>query len=407
MSRHFCIDRNVLGSSRHLLVRDTSITWVSNYPNDCWIYYPSTVETESRCLKTLFKLNGIDLTANVPTEHLNSFKTILKKDDVSEIVPWQHVLPQQTYHRFVSSMVKNIHQQLGAVSTDYFDVYSRVTRVFDTLKPARIDVKRFDTLYDSEENASIKSSIMSFRPDIHGYASKVIYNRHNSMTGRLTVKSGPEILTIKKEFRNLITSSYDRGKIYYVDYSALEARTFLSVVGKVIDNVDIYEDIRVKLGSNVRRDIVKLAVIMLLYGSGTEQIRQLLGMSYADTEKFVCQIKEEFCMTTFHNKLVSEWKDKNTFRNLYGRVIHADNQNLLLNYYVQSSAADICLLGYLNIINLILSENMLIKPLFLLHDAIVLDVHPAYVSVLGDLMEVGSKIEKLGNKFYMTASEIS
>jgi hypothetical protein len=50
---------------------------------------------------------------------------------------------------------------------------------------------------------------------------------------------------------------------------------------------------------------------------------------------------------------------------------------------------------------------MLIKPLFLLHDAIVLDVHPAYVSVLGDLMEVGSKIEKLGNKFYMTASEIS
>jgi hypothetical protein len=81
--------------------------------------------------------------------------------------------------------------------------------------------------------------------------------------------------------------------------------------------------------------------------------------------------------------------------NGYGRPIWCEDTKpyALLNYYVQSTAVDVALSGFRNIINRLKQYDLMsmIRPVFILHDGIFFDIHEVAYHII-------PKIEKLGSK---------
>ena len=110
-------------------------------------------------------------------------------------------------------------------------------------------------------------------------------------------------------------------------------------------------------------------------------------------------------------RLTAEKKKFNRIKNFFGRNIFVEENvspYVLVNYYIQSTAMDIALLGFRNMVNFIKKENLLIHPLFVIVDGIILDIHKDYLKYVEDLKLVGSKIKEINEdlKFWIKDEEI-
>ena len=87
--------------------------------------------------------------------------------------------------------------------------------------------------------------------------------------------------------------------------------------------------------------------------------------------------------------------------NHYGRVIRLPShaQHIVTNSYVQSTAADAALLGFSAAVDCIDSEGIEAIPLFVIHDALVLDCSQQGLQKIGDVMCAASSIQGLGDGF--------
>ena len=77
---------------------------------------------------------------------------------------------------------------------------------------------------ETTSGPSVISSLRTFLPDDTGQAKKVRYDQIGTTTGRLTVKSGPAILTLPQKYRDVISSRYDQGKVIQIDFVSVEPR---------------------------------------------------------------------------------------------------------------------------------------------------------------------------------------
>ena len=86
--------------------------------------------------------------------------------------------------------------------------------------------------------------------------------------------------------------------------------------------------------------------------------------------------------------------------NLYGRKLVVDDERLKLPYFVQSTAVDVALTGF----SKILSRFAEMVPLFVIHDALVVD---AEKDLLHELSQTGLEVdvEPLG-KFYLSVKTL-
>ena len=84
--------------------------------------------------------------------------------------------------------------------------------------------------------------------------------------------------------------------------------------------------------------------------------------------------------------------------NYYGRPIwniEETKENKLINNYVQSTAVDIALSYFSELCDKINLE--LCKPVYIIHDALILDVHNDYISDIMNILDTGYNCEKLGH----------
>jgi hypothetical protein len=91
-------------------------------------------------------------------------------------------------------------------------------------------------------------------------------------------------------------------------------------------------------------------------------------------------------------------------RNLYGRLIDVTGSDTLYNNYVQSTGADVVLLGFLSLLDEIL--QMGVVPHFVLHDALFASVPRARLSELDALGRIGATVPRLGCVFPLKMSII-
>ncbi len=276
---------------------------------------------------------------------------------------------------------------------NYLEIFYKKQNIFKNLYPAKINKISYKVFKELEKNETLLSNLNSFKP-IRGFCNKVSYNQVNTISGRLTNKSfSPKILTLPARHRKIFESRWTKeGELLQIDFKSLEPRVIRKINKKDAGN-DIYNDIRKTLEFEVDRLIIKRAIISILYGSNS----QIEGLGKERSETVLNATKEYFDINSILKKASSECIT-GCRMNFYGRPIwniKETKTNKIVNNYIQSSAVDIALLYFSELCNKFNLE--LCKPIFIIHDALVCDVHKSYKKEFLKIVESGFNCKKLGN----------
>lgn len=318
---------------------------------------------------------------------------------------WQAVIPKEIYKKELRNFVQELTEDYQDLTLDYyFGLYKKHEIVFNSLRRAAINLTKYEEfMADGNEGAS-KAVLRSFAPakSHQGvfYASRVEYDRFSSITGRLTIKNGPGILHLRKDYRQVLTSKWGKdGGVYYVDFRSLEPRILLALKNNQFKAPqDLYMNVaqEMGLGENVDRNIIKTVIISMIYGAGDEELIKKLHNKIDYPEQFVESIKEHFGVEDLRLRLKEEYEaNKGKFiYNYYKRPIFAEAvaPYVLVNYLIQSTAVDVALTGFSNILERLEKSKgfELIRPLYVLHDALILDVHNTMAHLLPKIAKAGS-----------------
>ena len=86
-------------------------------------------------------------------------------------------------------------------------------------------------------------------------------------------------------------------------------------------------------------------------------------------------------------------------QNCFGRPINPSSyrDSLVYNNWLQSSAVDVSLLGFRKLIKRFRDFNIKFNPLFLIHDALIIDASPEMIEKLEPESDINVFIDALGN----------
>jgi len=376
----FCIDLTVLGTEKHLLCKESGFVWLSTVPQNTWHLSGNIKQESDWCLDTVLRLAGKTIEISPPEKFVNSMKKFTEESDV---LPWQHLMPQSAHRAFMKNLVNSVVVAIDNIPMSYYrSCWVPGNGVIRSLKQATIDNVKWRAIIDA--CVPTMGTVKTFRPDQYGLAEKIVYDRFGALTGRLTVTDGPNIMTLKKEYRDIIVPSTINGCIMCIDFAALEARVLLYEAGKRCEDPDLYGMIARELGKGVSRKAAKAAVISELYGSSKTALGKVLGLSGKELNVFVKQVKTYFNTAELLKRVKKQFVETGKIVNRYGRHVVIDEplDHIMINYYAQSTGADVALLGFSKIVNELSLRASNVKPLFLLHDGLFLDVPEEHIETI-------------------------
>jgi hypothetical protein len=366
----FCIDAAVLGTDRHLVCAESGYSWHVTVPAGTWHLSGQVKPDSDWCLDTALRLGGSSPDLSPPGRFVNAMALVMSGS--SAPVPWQRVMPAGAHRAFVRGIIDQVAVAMAKAPVDYYrGTWVPGNAVIRSLRPARVDAGRFQALVAA--GVGNLATVQTFAPDFRGYAMPVTYDRFGTLTGRLTVTKGPNILTLKREYRDLLVPAGD-GCIVSVDFAALEVRVLLYEAGRRCDEPDLYAMIAREIGHD--RKAVKGAVISELYGSSKFALGKVLGIEGRELNTFVKKVKAYFNTPALLKRIKAQFYETGRVINRYGRPVLIDEpqDHIFINYYAQSSGVDVTLLGFSQIVARLAEEAPGVRPLYLLHDALILDV---------------------------------
>jgi hypothetical protein len=395
-----CIDRALIGEPLHLLL-DTATGMFNACPTppaDAWVLGdPQAI----RSIDVLASLAGIV----VPKGPATRFRTAFDHLAPGQPIRWRHAIPKREFDAYIASLLQASRDALGHECLGYYErVTIKARAALKGLERAHVDADQLRAYLSIETNPTNRSALESLMPRSDGLASSIQYCQTATVTGRLTVASGPRILTLPKRCRNVIKSRYPDGKVVSIDYRSLEPRIALFAVGRDAPD-DIYDAIG-SLGSIPDRKTAKIITISLLYGAADGTIGRLSGLRNGELRDAISAVSEFFSISTLFDALLEQARDGDTIRNGYGRCVRATDRRKLVNYYCQSTATDAALLGFARGIDLIRQRSWVMHPLFFIHDAMTLDVHPDFVEYIDEIRSECEGVPGYERRFPMTIEEL-
>lgn len=231
-------------------------------------------------------------------------------------------------------------------------------------------------------------------------------NMFGTRTGRLSVESGIDILHLPKNYRNIMRSKFDGGEIHVLDYNAMEIRVaaFLIENFEVVETSDLHRYFANKVfGSEDKRDLFKKMFFPVFYGSSINKVSGICDITISEATRATNKIKNIF---PFH-KVIELVKilgnDKPYIENCFGRPVFLDDRNTpdykLVNYFIQSSAADLALQSLYSVVKYIKDNKLKSGPIYIHHDAIAIDVHPSERKHIENIKNIMENENKFGVKF--------
>lgn len=362
------IDACVLGTEKHLVRMGDGYSWRRDVPPGVW-HLSGVRKPGDRCLDTVLKLSHVNVDLSPPPQHVAAFRTLSS----TEHPPWQKVMHPRAHRGFVDALISQVDVATSDACFGYYtDTWVPEGDVLASLQQARVDVGRVCQLVD--DDVGNKHVVASFMPNVNGCAFPIVYDRFATITGRLTVSSGPQILTLKRDYRDVVVPSAPGNKVVSLDFSALEVRVMLYDLGVECDNNDVYASFASEFG--LSRDDAKFAVISRLYDIGEHTLGARLNVAGDTLKDLVSRIDMRLNAETLLKRLRLEHATKGYITNKFGRRIVVDEpiDKIFKNYYAQSSGVDVALLGFSSIVAGLKRAAPGVRPLFVLHDALILDV---------------------------------
>jgi len=325
-------------------------------------------------------------------EHLNKWKkyvTMLKTSSNIKVILPDHFLSK--YEEDEKKAERELHELDNKLN--YLNTLRKNQNIFRNLHKAKISGLSYRVFKELEKNETILSGLEKFKPK-KGYCNQISYNQVNTVTGRLTTtKDSPNILTLPARCRKIFESRWQQeGELLYIDFKTLEPRVIRKINGKEASD-DIYLEIADMLDFEVDRIIIKRGIISTLYGSTSV----ISGLSKERSDAVLEATKNYFDLSAIVKK-ASYVHDVGCRINFFGRPIwniEEEQGNKIVNNFVQSTAVDIALSYFSELCDKI--DLDLCKPIFIIHDALVLDVHKDYISTCKSIVQTGYTCSQLGH----------
>jgi hypothetical protein len=264
-----------------------------------------------------------------------------------------------------------INQTFAAEENQYYcQQWLQLFEFLQSMQRAKVNKNALEKLMQQRDSETSKA-LRSFLPDETGFANKVTYNLSDSLTGRAKVASGPMILTAHQDVRKCIESSYKGGQILSVDFRSIEPRVAL-LFAEINAPDDVYSDLLDEF-PGIDRQAAKLATLVALYGGRVNRLAEVLG-DLERARKSVSFVRAHFRVDNLERKL-AEQAEKGVVRNILGRPLREATKNprIRTNHFLQSSAAELASLLFAELCSKFQAG---IRPLFVIHDALIVDVHP-------------------------------
>jgi hypothetical protein len=236
--------------------------------------------------------------------------------------------------------------------------------------------------------------IRLFSPDEQGLASKSTYDIWSSVTGRMSIEDGPNILTLDKKYRRIFKSRFTDGEIVQIDFSSLEPNTCLAMQGKVFDG-DAYKWAASQIEITVPREVLKVAVMSALYGMSPSNFSKKFA-DIPDANELLFQVRDAFGVDNLNKHYREQLDAVGHITNHFGRIIKCDKTSPLLAHAVQSTAVDVVCQGFAALLDEFESDEIDAVPLYLIHDALMLDVTPAAKEHIKARLNSGIHIASMG-----------
>ena len=361
------ISSDFLGTIRHLVYDGKDFSWSSTVPDGIWTYGLKNSDCDIG-----FIANSLDFFNN---PFLDSPYAIsigeLGSISIGD-VPWFQTMPRHAFLKYLQELLDQLWSVANDESNSYYRHYLvKYRKLLCQLQSPVIDTVLAKKII-SNSHIGVGAEVSKFIPEKSNKAPATVYNLTGSVTGRLTVSSGPNILTLKKENRQIFESGYKGGKIIQIDISSLEPRIALSIAGKE-PPPDIYTFVCEELfGGRLDRDHSKIAILSCIYGASQWTLAEKLPDS-VDVAKVMDEIKRFFGIRKLSKRLSKE-AESGFIKNLYGRNVESSKSHV--NHFLQSTGVDVSFHVFDKIINEMNVGGFKFKPLYIIHDAIVLDVSP-------------------------------
>ena len=207
-----------------------------------------------------------------------------------------------------------------------------------------------------------------------GFLELPEYSITRTLTGRMTIIKGPQILTAPKLIRKHLKSTFPGGKIVQIDFVSLEPRVAMQLTEESL-GPDVYKYLGEKLfEQKVSRSVVKKLVLCAVYGASEATLKKGLPPGINITQ-LVDKTKQILNYEMVVKKQRESFQKFGKINNFFGRPIEPQHarDSLLYNHYIQSSAVDVALLGFGKILDRIPAR---VRPIFFIHDAMLVDLHP-------------------------------
>tara|TARA_Y100001972_G_scaffold101709_1_gene126746 strand:+ start:7739 stop:8896 length:1158 start_codon:yes stop_codon:yes gene_type:complete len=357
------------------------------------------ISSEIRSIINAFSYRNLLINDNLyktfNIERLNFSKDINKilktfKNINAENVSLCKSIPSTKKSDYLNDIKTEVKRVLSQTSSNrYYNTYKKQQYLFENISKYNIDSKAINAYLLLESNESLKNNLLGFKNN-----TNVVYTRTDTTTGRLSSKSQANILTLPRKYRNIFKSSFSKGKILYIDFVSLEPRVMRKIGGFDCSG-DIYEEITSNLEIDIDRSIIKQAVISAVYGSSRKALYSKISKDKVDQ---LCEYIDSFLNAKTCLEMALESSESNCRTNFWGRPIWnkgSSETNVILNNYVQSTAVDIALSGFSSILQKL--DMSKVKPLFIIHDALMIDVEENYLNNFVNIVLQGYDCSILNN----------
>ena len=369
--KSFVVSKDLLGTASSLRIDGKSLKKVKESEDDTVIGSSSCMPWSMESLFSVWEMPVPDIVSPAMRASYESVH--------GPYVDWSRALGRDRFVKHLKGLVKEVEERFSRIGeSPYPSILAEGRKTLARLQPSLVNRERVDELLKEGESGVLRS----FLPEEGSHLPITRYS-HATATGRLTVQTGPKILSLNKQHRNVLTSRFRKGKIAMIDFVSLEPRTALLLTRKTAPR-DIYEEMGKETSSSLSRAKLKVATISSLYGSGHSDPATMAAVG-----KFfgVREIQERYLTG-----------DRIT--NLYGRPLAPEESRLRLPYFVQSTSVDVALMGF----GKVLRSYLEVVPLFVIHDALVVDIErDLYDELSRSGIEVD--IDPLG-KYYLSVQSV-
>ena len=376
-----------LGTKLHLAYDGDSYEWISCLDDEFLIFGSRNGPDLKECLDVA----GIEIKSFEATPHGISIRSIV--GDIQN-VPWFHIMPKDHFKRLISELLDGLWGFTVENMGGYYINNVRSNReLLDRLKQPFVNQLMIKKISKRDRAADI----LNFSPKKgESVAPKTKYSQSGSITGRLTVTSGPNILTLKKDYRKIFMSRFKGGKIVQVDISSLEPRIALAVSGKKSPD-DVYTHIsNAVMSGSISRSDAKISVLSCIYGMGPKALGKILP-DKINPREILTEVKRYFDINSLQSMLEDQIRSEGNIKNLYGRKI--ESGDALVNHFLQSTGVDVSFSVFESILDDLDALSTRYVPIYVIHDAILLDIAPGVMKTLAKVTEGGIYVEKLKCKF--------